>query len=119
VKPTLALVTALTAACLATMAPAMAARLDGRPSMTLVQAERQSIELKQGMNSEEVERLLGKPKRTALKQGSSLQADAPQGSLEWSYLWADTSQRDSTLKVVFSRKPSGPWLVESWSWNAF
>ena len=116
--PRRVLLTALTAACLATAVPVIAQRSDARPGMTLVKAERQSIELKQGMNPEEVERLLGKPKRTALKQGSSISVDAPQGSLEWSYVWADTTQRDSTLQVVFSRKPSAPGLVESWSWNA-
>ena len=68
--------------------------------------------------AEDVERLLGKPKRTALKQGFAASADAAQGSLQWTYMWADTSQRDDTLQVVFTRK-SGQWLVESWGWNAY
>ncbi|HZR03416.1 MAG TPA: hypothetical protein VFA81_09620 [Burkholderiales bacterium] len=118
-KPTLVLLAAMTAAVLTITVPAMAQRSDGRSNMTLVNAERQSIELKQGMTSEQVEGLLGKPKRTALKQGFATSADASQGNLQWNYMWTDTSQRDSTLQVVFARKPAGQWLVESWSWNAY
>lgn len=114
----LLLLIALTIAGLATTVPAIAQRSEARSTMTFVKAERQSIELRQGMTSEDVERLLGKPKRTALKQGFAASADAAQGSLQWTYMWADTSQRDDTLQVVFTRK-SGQWLVESWGWNAY
>ncbi len=87
--------------------------------MTLTSAEHLAIELRQGMSSAEVEKLLGKPKRTALKQGSSSGVDASNGSLQWTYTWASATQRDDSLQVVFARKSSGEWLVESWGWNAF
>jgi hypothetical protein len=47
----------------------------------VVQAERNAIELKQGMKLEEVEKLLGKPKRASAGEPS-------QGTLQWSYVWA-------------------------------
>jgi preprotein translocase subunit Sec61beta len=119
VKPKLILLAALAAAALAATAPSPAQTRDGKSHMTLLNAERQSIELTQGMSAEEVERLLGKPKRTALKQGPAASADPSPGSLQWNYTWTDTSQRDSSLQVVFTRKPAGQWLVESWGWNAY
>jgi hypothetical protein len=119
VKANLILLTALTAAAFAATAPVLAQTRDGRSHITLINAERQSIELTQGMSAEEVERLLGKPKRTALKQGPAASADPSAGSLQWNYIWTDTSQRDSSLQVVFTRKPAGQWLVESWGWNAY
>jgi len=54
-----------------------------------------------------------------LKQGPAASADPSAGSLQWNYIWTDTSQRDSSLQVVFTRKPAGQWLVESWGWNAY
>src|SRR5438034_4991573 len=36
-------------------------------ALTLTQTERRAVDLKQGMTLEEVEKLLGKPKRTALR----------------------------------------------------
>lgn len=114
-----AILIAITGVCLACTTPARAERPDGRTNMTLGNAERQAIALKQGMSSEDVERLLGKPKRTSLKQASRGSADASQGSLQWTYTWRDTSERGDTLQVVFTRKAAGDWLVESWEWNPY
>lgn len=86
--------------------------------MTLATAERRAIDLQQGMKAEEVERLLGKPKRTALRQGGlSSAVDASTGSLRWTYTWPAATERDGTLQVVFTRKSSGEWLVDSWGWD--
>jgi hypothetical protein len=78
-------------------------------------AERNSVELKQGMTLEEVEKLLGKPKRTALKHASSSVSEPWQGTLQWTYAWA--SQR--SLHVVFAAKAPQQWYVNSWDWSDY
>jgi len=76
----------------------------------LARAERNAIELKQGMSAEDVEKLLGKPRRTALKSNGS----SP-GTLQWTYAWADSSQ--SSLRVEFAAtKTPAEWSVTSWDW---
>ena len=74
------------------------------------QAERNAVELKQGMKLEEVEKLLGKPKRTALKSTASFATgssagELSQGTLQWTYVWA----RERTLHVESTprRRSSG------------
>ncbi len=47
--------------------PASAQSLRPVAVLSLAQAERVAVDLKQGMSAEEVEKLLGKPQRTALK----------------------------------------------------
>src|SRR6476661_4004658 len=70
-------------------APASAQTARPVVGLSASQAERKSVELRQGMSSEEVEKLLGKPRRTALKSGAS--ASAPgQGTLHWTYSWPGT-----------------------------
>jgi hypothetical protein len=87
---------------------------------TLVQAERRAIDLKQGMTLEDVENLLGKPKRTALRsQGYGSSAELAQGSLQWTYTWANPSQADRSLQVVFASKSPGQWFVSSWDWAGY
>ena len=87
---------------------------------TLVQAERRAIDLKQGMTLEDVENLLGKPRRTALRaQGYGSSADSSQGSLQWTYTWANPSQSDRSLQVVFASKSPGQWFVSSWDWAGY
>jgi len=70
-------------------------------ALTLTQTEQRAVDLKQGMTLEEVEKLLGKPKRTALRAQVGLHE--PQGSLQWTYTWSSPSQSDRSLQVVFAR----------------
>ena len=84
------------------------------------QAERNAVELKQGMTLEEVEKLLGKPKRTALKNTGSSAAgssagEPSQGTLQWTYVWAP----ERTLHVVFAAKTPEQWTVNSWDWSTY
>lgn len=88
---------------------------------TLAQAERLAVDLKQGMTLQEVENLLGKPRRTALRTLSH--ASTPelwQSALQWTYAWPGPSQSDWTLQVVFaSSKSPERWLVQSWDWTGY
>ena len=99
-------------------AAAQAARAGTYPN--LVQAERNAVELKQGMKLEEVEKLLGKPKRTAFKNtGSSATGSSAgepsQGTLQWSYVWT----QERTLHVVFTARTPEQWTVNSWDWSTY
>src|SRR4051795_6442289 len=99
-----------------------------RPPVPLsaAQAERKSVELKQGMSPEDVEGLLGKPRRTALKNGGSTG-----GSLQWTYVWPGAASSQGTLNVVFGAKtPDGAktadgakipeqWSVSGWEWSTY
>lgn len=84
--------------------------------MTFAQAERRSIELKQGMTPDDVRGLLGKPKRTALKTSSG---DSSQGTLQWTYSWSSPSQTERNLQVTFVSKSPEQWLVNSWDWSSY
>ncbi len=90
-----------------------------REKLTLAQAERLAVDLKQGMTLQEVQNLLGKPKRTALKtlsHGST--PELWQSALQWTYAWPGPHQADLTLQVVFaSSKAPERWLVQSWDWS--
>ena len=117
-KRAVAILIAMTVTCLAYAAPAIPQRSDARPAMTLTTAERRAVDLQQGMKAKEVERLLGKPKRTSLRQGGlSSTADPAMGGLQWTYTWPAATERDGTLQVVFARESSGEWLVDSWGWD--
>lgn len=93
----------------------------GPPPLAAAQAgaarvERNAIELKQGMTLESVQKLLGKPKRTALKHSSAPAGERWQGTLEWSYTFgSEYSQRE--LQVVFAAKAPEEWTVDSWDWH--
>jgi hypothetical protein len=91
----------------------------GEEKITFAQAERRSIDLKQGMTLDEVQRLLGKPKRTALKtSGYSGTAEA-QGTLQWTYTWSSASQSERNLRVSFTGKSPEQWLVSGWDWSGY
>jgi hypothetical protein len=105
-------------ACMAYSAVAGAQSAPLKP-LSLAQAERLAIDLRQGMTLEEVEKLLGKPKRTALKQGYGSSADSAQGTLHWTYTWAHQSQADRSLQIVFASKSPGQWFVTSWDWSGY
>jgi hypothetical protein len=80
------------------------------------QAERNSIDLKQGMTLERVQTLLGKPARTALKHRNARPGEP--GTLEWTYTFGGKySQR--VLQVVFAANAPGQWAVESWDWPGY
>ena len=89
---------------------------------SLAQAERNAVELKQGMTTDEVQQLLGKPRRTALKSNGGY-ANAPsQGTLEWTYAWNGASRSSSmerTLSIEFAAKTAEQWYVNSWGWSNY
>ena len=88
--------------------------------MTSAQAERRAVELKQGMTPDDVEKLLGKPKRTALKtSGYGGTADPSRGTLQWTYNWSGASQSERSLQVTFIGKSPEQWLVNGWDWSSY
>lgn len=108
------------AASLAWMPPASAQTPRAGPQASLAQAERSAVDLKQGMTLEQVEKLLGKPKRTALKNTGSSAAgssagEPSQGTLQWTYVWAP----ERTLHVVFAAKTPEQWYVTGWDWSTY
>ena len=98
--------------------PASAQTQRPAAGLSASQAERKSVELKQGMSSEEVEKLLGKPRRTALKNGGSSGAPG-QGTLQWTYTWPGTSSTQGTLNVSFGAATQDQWRVNSWEWSSY
>ena len=90
-------------------------------ALSFAQAERNAIELRQGMSVEEVQRLLGTPRRTALKSSGGFASAPPQGTLHWTYAWPGASPSQGSLSVVFAAK--GPdkeqWYVNSWEWSSY
>ncbi len=89
-------------------------------NMTYAQAERRAIDLRQGMTPDDVQKLLGRPKRTALKaSGYSAMADSPRGMLQWTYTWSSPSQSERNLQVMFVSKSPEQWLVNGWDWSSY
>jgi predicted phage gp36 major capsid-like protein len=113
-KSTLILLAALWAS-LAWIAPAGAQPTRPGVNASFAQAERNSVELKQGMTLEEVQKLLGKPKRTALRNTGSSAGEPWQGALQWTYAWSP----ERTLQVVFAAKTPEQWYVNSWDWSNY
>jgi hypothetical protein len=94
-------------------APAVAEPPRSPEGLSLAQAERMATDLKQGMSIEDVQALLGKPRRTALKNTGN--SASPQGTLQWTYNWAGPSAPGS-LRVDFASKAPNSWYVNSWEW---
>jgi hypothetical protein len=118
--PTLVFLAALLIS-LAWILPAGAQPTDPAAKLSLAQAERMATELKQGMSVEEVQKLLGKPRRTALRN-NGVSANAPwQGTLQWTYTWTgpDSSSSVGSLHVVFAAKTPEEWYVNSWDWATY
>ena len=89
------------------------------PALSAAQAERNAVDLKQGMSLEDVEKLLGKPRRTALKAGGS-SATAPwQGTLQWTYSWPGASSSQGSLEVIFNASAPEKWSVNGWEWSRY
>jgi hypothetical protein len=108
----------LLAAALSCLPGGAGAAAPAEDKLTYVQAERRAVDLKQGMTPGEVQKLLGKPRRTALKNTGYSSADA-QGTLQWIYTWTGTSQAERNLQVTFVSKSPEAWLVNGWDWSGY
>ena len=88
-------------------------------TLTLAQAERVAVDLRQGMTVDEVQKLLGKPRRTALKS-DGYSANAPsKGTLQWTYSLSSASAQGGSQgnpRVEFVSKAQEEWYVNSWEW---
>ena len=105
--------------------PAGAQALHPVAVLSLAQAERVAVDLKQGMSAEEVEKLLGRPQRTALKGNSGLPNAASQGTLQWTYSWTGSpapgnlSPAPGNLRIDFAAKTPDQWYVNGWEWSTY
>ena len=68
---------------------------------------------------EEVQRLLGTPRRTALKSGGGFAPASSQGSLHWTYAWPGAGSSQASLGVVFAATGPEKWYVNSWEWSTY
>jgi len=115
-KPLPALIVLATVLAWLPPAAAQAPRADTGPS--LAQTERKAADLKQGMSADDVQKLLGKPRRTALKNGGAVANGAPQGTLQWTYAWTDSSK--GSLRIDFAPNATpAEWRVTAWEWSAY
>jgi hypothetical protein len=106
--------------CLLWSATGASAQSGAAKTLRLPQAERLAIELRQGMTAQEVEKLLGKPRRTTLKaDGYSGSREASSGTLQWTYSWSGASEPQRTLQVTFASSAPERWLVSSWDWAGY
>ena len=97
-----------------------AARASGpTAALSAAQAERNAVDLRQGMSLEEVQRLLGKPRRTALKASASSAAAPNQATLQWTYSWPGANSTLGSLHVVFDATAPEKWQVNSWEWSSY
>ena len=86
----------------------------------LAQTERSAVELKQGMTLDEVQQLLGKPRRTALRDAGSYPGQASTGTLQWTYSWTSGTSYASaerSLQIDFASRAPSDWHVKSWGWS--
>ena len=119
--PTLVFLAAFLPA-LAGLAPAAAQAAGPAATQKRAQAERNAVDLKQGMTIEEVQQLLGKPQRTALRSNGVASSAPGQGALQWTYVWNSggmSSSSERTLSVDFAAKAAEQWLVNGWGWNGY
>ena len=100
---------------LLSISPVVAQVARAPTTSSLAQAERMAVELKQGMPLVEVQKLLGKPRRTALRQNGS--APPSQGTLQWTYTWGSSTQ--DSLQIEFAAKTAEDWYVSSWQWAGY
>jgi len=84
---------------------------------SMAQTERAAVRLKQGMSAEEVQELIGQPRRTALKTvGGASSATSP-GTLQWTYSWTDSQ---ANLRIDFlAKNPDHHWYVNNWEWTNY
>jgi hypothetical protein len=88
-------------------------------ALSFAQTERNAIDLRQGMSVEEVQRLLGTPRRTALKSSGGFASAPSQGTLHWTYAWSGTGSSQASLSVVFAATAPEKWYVNSWEWSSY
>ena len=86
--------------------------------LTAAQAERNAVDLKQGMSVEDVQRLLGKPRRTSLKNNGH-SSSPPQSTLQWTYQWTTNASSPAVLQVEFEAKTPDAWQVNNWGWASY
>jgi len=89
---------------------------DGTPDFA--QSEHLANDLRQGMSSVEVQKLLGSPSRTSLKNDGSDAGKRSRGTLQWTYTWRGGS-RPASLRVEFAARGQEDWYVNSWDWVNF
>jgi len=100
------------------LSPAAAQAATPAVSLSLAQAEKVAVDLKQGMSAEEVQKLLGKPQRTALKSLGGSSGTPSQGALQWMYSWSGSST-PGNLHIEFVAKTADQWSVNSWEWTTY
>ena len=98
------------------ISPTGAQALPSAAVPSLAQTERVAFDLKRGMSAEEVQKLLGQPRRTALKTTGGLSDRGPQGTLQWTYSWTDSH---GNLRIDFVAKAPDQWYVDNWEWTAY
>jgi hypothetical protein len=116
--PVLAFVAALSPS-LAWIPPAAAQASRPGATLSFAQAERNAVDLRQGMSAEEVHKLLGTPRRTALKTNGSSVTTPWQGTLQWTYSWPGAASSQGSLNVVFAATAPEKWYVNSWEWSSY
>lgn len=90
-----------------------------RARAAYVEVERKAVGLRQGMTLDEVQTLLGKPRRTALRETSRAPGQPWQGTLLWTYAWAvdPHAGSDPNLRIEFAANTPNQWYVNSWEWS--
>ena len=116
--PVLVFVAALSPS-LAWISPAAAQASRPAATLSFAQAERNAVSLRQGMSVEEVQKLLGTPRRTALKTNGSSVTTPWQGTLQWTYSWPNAASSQGSLSVVFAATAPEKWFVNSWEWSSY
>jgi hypothetical protein len=71
------------------------------------------------MSAEEVQKLLGAPRRTALKTNGNAATTPWQGTLQWTYSWPGAASSQGSLNVVFAATAPDKWYVNSWEWSSY
>ena len=104
---------------LAWISPAAAQASRPAAALSFAQAERNAVELRQGMSADEVQKLLGTPRRTALKTNGNLVTTPWQGTLQWTYSWPGAASSPGSLNVVFAAMAPEKWYVNSWEWSSY
>lgn len=100
--------------------PPLAAQVpSARARAPYFDVERKAVGLRQGMTLDEVQTLLGKPRRTALRETSRAAGQPWQGTLLWTYAWAADSHAASepNLRIEFAANTPNQWYVNAWEWS--
>jgi len=98
------------------VSPAGAQALRTAAIVSPAQGERVAVDLRQGMSAEEVQKLLGEPRRTALKNDGGSRNTGSQGTLQWIYSWTASQ---GNLRIDFVAKAPDQWTVNSWEWATY